>query len=79
MRKRELEALRKKQYKDRLAYNNGFNKEHYKQVNFRLSYEKEADIIDFLQNIDSNKDLFVTLIRKEIKRINRRSKKEAQA
>lgn len=79
MRKREAEALKRKQQRARLDYNNEFNKEHYKQVNFRLSYEKEADIIDFLQNVDSNKDLFVTLIRKEIKRINRKSKKQEKA
>lgn len=77
MRKREIEALKKKQMRARLDYNNDFNREHYKQVNFRLSYEKEADIIEFLQNVDSNKDLFVTLIRKEIKRVNRKRKKES--
>lgn len=79
MRKREAEALKRKQQRARLDYNNSFNKEHYKQVNFRLSYDKEADIIDFLQNVDSNKDLFVTLIRKEIKRINRKSRKQEKA
>lgn len=77
MRKREIEALKKKHMRARLDYNNDFNREHYKQVNFRLSYEKESDIIDFLQNVDSNKDLFVTLIRKEIKRVNRKRKKES--
>ena len=77
MRKREAEALKKRQQRARLDYNNEFNKEHYKQVNFRLSYDKEADIIDFLQNVESNKDLFVTLIRKEIKRVNRKRKAES--
>ena len=80
MRKREKEALERKQYKARLAYNNDFNKENYMQVNFRLSYAKEADLIEFLKNYDSNKEIITTLIRKEIKRLNRsRKKQEADA
>lgn len=77
MRKREKEALERKQYKARLAYNNDFNRENYKQIAVRFSYEKEADIIEFLSNYDSNKEVIVNAIRAEMKRLNRRKKKAA--
>lgn len=79
MRKREKEALERKQYKAKLAYNNNFNKEAYKQIAVRFSYEKEADILEFLANFDSPKEAIANALRAEMKRMNRRKKKAKDA
>ena len=79
MRKREKEALERKQYKAKLAYNNNFNKESYKQIAVRFSYEKEADILEFLSNYDSPKEAIANALRAEMKRLNRRKKKAKDA
>lgn len=57
-------------------YNNRYNAENYKNISFRLSYSKESDLIEFLDNFPDRKEFFVTLIRKEIKRLNRKKKRE---
>ena len=75
MRKREKEALERKQYRARLDYNNAFNKENYKQIAIRLSTVNDADIIEFLSNFDSNKEIICIAIRKEMKRLKRSGKK----
>ena len=60
--KREL----KKRYKARLSYTNQFNKENYKQISIRLSLDNESDIINWLDNFDSNKEYITSLIRKDM-------------
>ena len=50
----------------RMKYNNEYNKEHYQTVSFRLSYDKESDVIEFLDNFKNRKAFFVALIRKEM-------------
>ena len=53
-------------YRSRLQQVNEYNKENYKPLTIRLSYTKDRDIIDWLENIDSNKRYRCDLIRKDI-------------
>ena len=63
MNKREL----KKKKLERLAYNNAFNKENYKQINMRFSYSKEQELIEWMANFVSPKDYIVSLIKRDMK------------
>lgn len=74
MRKKEMEALKKARMRATLDYNNKFNRENYKNYSFRLNTSTEADLIEFLENFDQRKEYFVTLIRKDMKRLNKRKK-----
>ena len=60
--------MNKKSYKKKLAFTREYNKEHYKSVSFRLDYDRERDIIDWLDNYDSNKAYLVSLIKKDMRR-----------
>ena len=51
----------------RMKYNNAYNKEHYQTVSFRLDYDKDADVIEFLNNFKNRKQFFMELIRREMK------------
>lgn len=72
MNKREM----KKKKLERLAYNNAFNKENYKQVNMRFSYSKEQELIEWIANFDSPKDYIVSLIKKDMKNKMRKQNRE---
>lgn len=56
----------KEQYLKKLKLVNAYNKEHYKAITIRLDYVKDRDIIDFLENIESNKTYICALIRESI-------------
>lgn len=59
----------------RIKYNNNYNKEHYQTISFRLSYDNESELIEFLNNFKNRKEFFTTLIKKEMKRMNKRNGK----
>ena len=63
----------KKMNKDRLAYNNAYNKANYKGISIRLNAKTEADIIDWLSGKDT-KACLVQLIRKEMRLEKRRER-----
>lgn len=56
----------KRRYKNKIAYNNAFNKENYKGISFRLSYSSESELIEWLDNFDNKKDYIISLIRKDM-------------
>lgn len=58
----------KEAYKRKVAYNNEFNKANYKGIAIRLSYSKEANIINWLSNFDNMKEYLVTLITEDMKK-----------
>lgn len=58
--------INSEKYLNRLKKVNEYNKEHYKVISFRLDYVKDRDIIDFLENIESNKTYICALIRESI-------------
>lgn len=68
--------MNKKQYKNKLKYTRAYNKENYKGVSIRLSYDKEQDIIEHLNNYSSIKAYLINLIRADIKRGVKNGKKE---
>ena len=53
-------------YRSRLDRVNAYNKENYKPLTIRLSFVEDRDIIDWLENIDSNKSYLCSLIRKDM-------------
>lgn len=53
-------------YKKKLELVRAYNKEHYKAITIRLDYVKDADIINWLQNFDSNKRYICEVIRKDM-------------
>lgn len=53
-------------YRSRLQQVNEYNREHYKPLTIRLSYTKDRDIIDWLDNIEGVKSYLCSLIRKDI-------------
>ena len=54
-------------YKKRLNMTNAYNKIHYKPITIRLSYDKEDDIINWLNNFDSIKAYLVEIIRADMR------------
>lgn len=65
-------------YEKKVNYNNEYNREHYKAITIRFDYVKDLDIIEFLENMDSNKAYIATLIRKDIKRYEKKKKVNAK-
>ena len=59
--------------KDRLAYNNAYNKANYKGISIRLNAKTESDIIKWLAEKDT-KATIVQLIRKEMRLEKRRER-----
>ena len=53
-------------YSNKLKLVREYNREHYKAMTIRFDYVKDRDIIDHLENIDSNKKYIAHLIRKDI-------------
>lgn len=53
-------------YKKKLELVRAYNKEHYKAITIRLDYVKDADIINWLSNFDSNKKYICEVIRKDM-------------
>lgn len=57
---------RKERYKNKLRYNNKYNRLNYKNVSIRFHLEKDRDIIEWLENFDNNKDYISTIIRRDM-------------
>ena len=71
--KAEREALKKK--KEKIAYNNEFNKANYLSYSFRLSRANEYNIITWLaQRPEGLKPYLIGLIEADMKRQKRRKK-----
>lgn len=71
--KAEREALKKK--KEKIAYNNEFNKANYLSYSFRLSREKEYKYITWLASQPEGlKPYIIKLIEADMKRQRRRKK-----
>ena len=71
--KAEREALKKK--KEKIAYNNEFNKANYLSYSFRLSRANEYNIITWLaQRPEGLKPYLICLIEADMKRQKRRKK-----
>ena len=56
-------------YRTRLQQVNEYNRENYKPLTIRLSYVKDKDIIEWLENIESNKGYICALIRKDMSEV----------
>lgn len=70
--------MNKKQYKNKLKYTRVYNKENYKGVAIRLSYDKEQDIIEHLNNYSSVKAYLINLIRADMNGDIKRGKKDGK-
>lgn len=56
---------------NQLEYIAKYQQEHYKKIGFRLSYEKDQDIISWLDTIDNKQAYLKELIRNDIKNSNK--------
>lgn len=79
MRKSDFEKLKKAQKKAIRKKEAEYTKENYKAYTVKWSYSKDQDILEFLDNYESPKALFTALIRKEMKRLERRQRREDAA
>lgn len=53
--------------KKRLEYNNAYNKQKYKNINFRVNKE-DTEILDKLKNVPNKAKYLTDLIRQDIKK-----------
>lgn len=76
MRKEDFNKLKKAQKKALRAKEQEYRKENYRSYTIRFSYANESDILEFMDNFESPKAIITTLIRKEMKRLDRRRRRE---
>ena len=65
------------QYKNKLEYNNTYNRTNYRSFSIRFNITSEADIISWLENQDSIKGYLTSLIEADIKKQEKKKKREA--
>lgn len=58
----------KQAQRNKMDYDNAYNKEHTKSLAIRLSYSTDKDIIDKMETIDNKAGYIKTLIREDIKK-----------
>lgn len=59
------------QYKNKLEYNNSYNRTNYRSFSIRFNVNDEQDIISWLENKEGLKAYLTELIRADIKAQNR--------
>lgn len=67
----------KNQYKNKLEYNNTYNRNNYRSFSIRFNNTSEANIIEWLQKQDSIKGYLTALIEADIKKQEKKKKREA--
>ena len=53
--------------KKRLEYNNAYNKEKYKNINFRINKD-DTEILDKLKNVPNKAKYLTDLVRQDIRK-----------
>lgn len=66
---------RNERYKNKLRYNNNYNKLNYKNISMRFHLVKDRDIIEWLLNFDNIKDYVSTIIRRDIDEVTKKHSK----
>ena len=65
----------KNQYKNKLEYNNTYNRNNYRSFSVRFNNKTEAHLIEWLENQESVKGYLTSLVEADIKK----QKKKAAA
>ena len=53
-------------YKEKLDYNNAYNRTHYRSFSFRFNKESEAEVIEWLESKESTKQYIMQLIKEDM-------------
>lgn len=59
---------RKTPYKEKLDYNNAYNRSHYRSFSFRFNKDSEAEVIEWLESKESTKQYILSLITDDMKK-----------
>ena len=59
---------KKSQYKEKLEYNNSYNRAHYRSFSFRFNKDSESEIIDWLASKESIKLYILNLIKEDMEK-----------
>lgn len=57
---------RKREYINKLEYNNTYNRNNYRSFSVRLNNQKEADVIEWLESQESLKQYLLSLIKQDM-------------
>ncbi len=57
-------------YKNKLEYNNSYNRNNYRSFSFRFNINDEADVIHWLENQEGIKSYITRLIREDMEKQN---------
>jgi hypothetical protein len=64
----------KDQYKNKLEYNNTYNRNNYRSFSVRFNNKSETKIIEWLENQESIKSYLTALIEADIKKQEKKKK-----
>lgn len=67
----------KNQYKNKLEYNNTYNRNNYRSFSVRFNNKSETELIEWLEKQDSVKGYLTSLIQADIKKQAKKTKKKA--
>ena len=67
----------KNQYKNKLEYNNTYNRNNYRSFSVRFNNKSETELIEWLEKQDSIKGYLTSLIQADIKKQAKKTKKKA--
>ena len=57
---------KKTAYKEKLDYNNAYNRSHYRSFSFRFNKQSESEIIEWLESKESTKQYILNLIKEDL-------------
>ena len=67
----------KNQYKNKLEYNNTYNRNNYRSFSVRFNNKSETELIEWLEKQDSIKAYLTSLIQADMKKQAKKAKKKA--
>ena len=66
----------KNQYKNKLEYNNTYNRNNYRSFSVRFNNKSETELIEWLEKQDSIKAYLTSLIQADMKKQAKKAKKK---